>query len=65
MDVKLNNKEEYKKCINSAYYFYTNYFYINNKPATTHLTEEEFNKRIDFVRTCSSFFGRYKKRVRI
>jgi hypothetical protein len=40
-------KEEYEKCINSAYYFYTKYFYINNKPATTNLTEEEFNKRQD------------------
>ena len=43
--------EEYKKCVISPYYFATNFLAIgtdkNGKPIkfTTHLSEEEFNKR--------------------
>lgn len=36
-------KEEYQKCLASPYYHYTTYFLVNGKPATTHLTEEQFN----------------------
>lgn len=41
-------EEELKKCISSPYYFYINYVKIvgpdgEQRPATTILTEEEFN----------------------
>ena len=41
-------EEELKKCISSPYYFYINYVKIvgpdgERRPATTILTEEEFN----------------------
>jgi hypothetical protein len=39
-------KTEYKKCINSPYYFYTHYCIINGEQATTTLSEEEFNNLI-------------------
>lgn len=38
-----NWKKEYQKCRKSAYYFYTNYVIINGKPATTLLSEKDFN----------------------
>ncbi len=37
-------KEEMDKCIESPYYFYTTYFMVDGKKATTFLSEEEFNK---------------------
>ena len=37
-------KEEMQKCIKSPYYFYTTYVIVNNQPATTRLSKEEFNK---------------------
>ncbi len=36
-------QEEIEKCKASPYYFYTHYFLINGKPATTTMTETEFN----------------------
>lgn len=46
--------KEIDRCIDSAYYFYTNYLTFNNKKATTRLTEKEFNEyfkenRIDLI----------------
>lgn len=38
-------KKEAEKCNKSPYYFYTHYFMVNGKPATTILSEEEFNKQ--------------------
>lgn len=40
-----NWDEEKKKCIESPYYFYTTYCLVNGKPATTRLTEKEFNEQ--------------------
>lgn len=40
---------EYQKCKNSPYYFYTNYFLIDGKPATTCLTEAEFNEQFELM----------------
>lgn len=37
--------EELEKCKNSPYYYATKYLLINDKPFTTMLTEEEFNKQ--------------------
>lgn len=41
-------EEEMEKCVSSPYYFYTHFIHIKTedglKPATTRLTEEEFNK---------------------
>lgn len=34
--------DEYQKCM-SPYYFFTTYIRVNNEPAHTFLTEEEFN----------------------
>lgn len=39
--------QEYKKCIDSPYYFYTNYATINGTKATTNLTEQEFNNQFN------------------
>lgn len=36
--------DEYNKCKSSPYYFFTHYWKVNGKPATTPMTEEEFNK---------------------
>lgn len=49
-------EKEYKKCMSSPHYFYTNYVVIQGpegkvKP-TTRMTEEEFNK---------AFYGKEKK----
>lgn len=38
-------KEESEKCKASPYYFYTTYYWVNGKPATTMLSEEEFNNQ--------------------
>lgn len=40
----INWKEELERIKNSPYYFYTNFFIVEGRPATTHLNEEEFNK---------------------
>lgn len=37
-------REELEKCKASPYYFYTTYFQVNGQPATTRLSEEEFNR---------------------
>lgn len=37
-------REEFRRCKESHWYFYTNYVMIDGKKATTELTEEEFNK---------------------
>lgn len=37
-------KKEHKKCLDSPYYFYINYFIVDGKPATTNLSETEFNR---------------------
>lgn len=42
-----SGQDEIQKCKASPYYFYTHYFIINGKPATTVLTEEEFNIRFN------------------
>jgi len=39
-------KEEMQKCLDSPYYFYTNYCKVNNESATTRYNEEEFNALI-------------------
>lgn len=36
-------QSEKDKCKASPYYFYTHYFIINGEPATTRLSEQEFN----------------------
>ncbi len=36
--------EEMDKCKNNPYYFFTTYFIVNGKKATTILSEKEFNK---------------------
>jgi hypothetical protein len=43
-------KEELRRCLRSPYYFATRYMYIRKEdnvqiPFTTHLSEEEFNKK--------------------
>ena len=38
--------EELEKCKESPYYFFTHYWQIDGKAATTRLTEEEFNKTV-------------------
>jgi hypothetical protein len=35
---------EYKKCVESPYYYATTYLKVNRKPFTTHYTEKEFNE---------------------
>lgn len=35
---------EMQKCKDSVYYFFTNYYLVDGKPATTRYNEEEFNK---------------------
>jgi len=40
-------QSEIDKCKASPYYFYTHYFMINGKPATTTISEEEFNKHFN------------------
>jgi len=37
-------QEEIEKCKASPYYFYTHYFMVNGRPATTLLSESEFNE---------------------
>jgi len=38
-------REEMQKCLDSPYYFYTEYCKINGtQPCTTRYTEEEFNQ---------------------
>ena len=39
-------RDEYNKCKSNPYYFFTHYWKINGKPATTSMSEEEFNKLI-------------------
>jgi hypothetical protein len=35
--------EEYQKCINDPYYFYTNYFTVNGTPVKElHISKEDF-----------------------
>ncbi len=48
-----NLEEEHKKCIESPYYFYTKYFQIHGKPATTPMSKEEFNKAIEAMEECT------------
>jgi hypothetical protein len=36
-------QEELKKCQESPYYFFTNYFLVDGKKPTVRMTEEEFN----------------------
>lgn len=38
------NNQEFEKCKQNPYYFYTKYFTVNGKKATTSLSEEEFNE---------------------
>lgn len=40
-------EEERQKCKDSPYYYYTHYYMVNGKPATTTLTEEEFNSNFN------------------
>jgi hypothetical protein len=42
--IEMEIKNELEKCKKSPYYFYTTYWLINGRPATTLLSEEEFNK---------------------
>lgn len=41
--VDQNKLDELQKCMESPYYFFTNYLTINGERAWTVLTEEEFN----------------------
>lgn len=41
--------EEIKKCKESPYYFYTNYFTVNGQRPTTRLTETQFNNIFNAV----------------
>lgn len=40
-----DEESELKKCLESPYYFATNYLMINDEKFTTNLSEEEFNSR--------------------
>jgi hypothetical protein len=40
----MSNQEEFQKCVDSPYYFFTTYFKVNGQPAKTIYSEEEFNK---------------------
>lgn len=39
------SQEEMQKCKDNPYYYFTTYITINGEPATTNLTEEQFNKQ--------------------
>ncbi len=34
---------EYKKCLEDPHHFFTTYWMVDGKPATTHMTKEQFN----------------------
>ena len=40
---KIYWEEELRKCKESPYYFFTNYYTVDGKKATTRLNEEDFN----------------------
>lgn len=35
---------EYKKCKEDPHHFFTTYWLVNGKPATTHMSKNEFNE---------------------
>lgn len=56
-------EQERKRCKSSPYYFFTNYWQVNGKPATTAMTERDFNSRFFMLMEAGQWYKSLTEQV--